>query len=63
MWSRKWSLSVQGPGEPPRGSLSQTAESSSRRRVRKWTRSSSHLLLYFFNVRVPVKEALTSVMV
>lgn len=29
-WSRKWSLSVRGLGEPPRRSLSRTVESSSR---------------------------------
>lgn len=32
-WSRKWSLSVHGSGDPPRRSLSQTVESSSRLHV------------------------------
>lgn len=36
-WSWKWSLSVPGLGEPPRGSLSQTAESSCE--IPMWTRS------------------------
>lgn len=60
-WSRKWSLSVPGLGEPPRRSLSPTAASSSRRRV-----SSGHgrglISCCNFNARVRVKEALSSVM-
>lgn len=44
-WSRKWSLLVPGLGDPPRGSLSQTVESSSRLLVSGGHGRKSHLLL------------------
>lgn len=55
-WSRKWSRSVPGLGEPPRGSLSQTVGSSSRLLV-----SSGHGQSVISCCHFNVKEVLSSV--